>query len=410
MTQCRPKHPCGITIVKSTLGASCGPRNNSVEAVQIAEGSALFIDECGKLDVKIDCCDDCKFTWQVNPANASVGSYVQFTAAGLRSKQKVSVVFQNGQYYKDYTFQADSSGIVSNESILLVGPPGMYVVRPTAENCTPDPFSSAISVSANVQTACSGNVTITPSFSKMVVTEGGQVNLVLKVQNTNNNAVTVNMSQITLPANLTTTTPVLLQNEVVPANSYILKTWTLDATNPNLTDSVQSLLIPSGAGSYVCGNDQYNAGGGTASTTVTKTPAPACGLVIQSFTAVPSSITSGQSATLKLVLKNTGTTLLTNIQYPGFQLSTPDVGITPAGAALSITGASIPAGQTYTVDVPFTPTVSSTQQVSYLISAGAISAMCGLQQISNTADSATTYVVQTAYVTPGDSNPNNSGN
>lgn len=376
----------------------------SIPNMPIAPNSGLFINSLGQLDINCailgaHCCwpvgptspAPVPYVWTVAPARITEGQQVTINVSGLIPFALFTVRMTPGVGPVEYIpLKADADGNVVNAKVRLSDAQPAVVFTPIYPGGVPATANFSVEVlacGAIEECTCQGGVTVTPFFSDLSVVSGQSVTLLLVVKNTNSCPITsFNLPALNLPAEFTTATPVSISNEIIPGKGSRTFEYVLQVQNTTPDPVQATITVPSSSGTFSCDGNSYSAGGGAVTLTIAPATGSYCGLVIDSFTFTPPSVLDNTASTLEVVVRNVGSSVISNLAMPFLNIGGADVVIT-AGAT-TIGFAAVPTlapGATHTVSVSVTydaiPANPHTHTVT--IPAGYIYGTCNGSQISN---------------------------
>jgi hypothetical protein len=382
--------------IKAGGGLKLGPQGLEIDCLALRQlcnfrTSSNFSDING----------DCGIAWSVVPTQVGKNQPIVIQMAGLSPGGMATAMITplpSGSP-SVVNLQADNTGTVTAESgtVLMDGPEGNYEVRVLVAGCKLGPEKVQIEVVdyAALQ-ACNGYVTVTPTFNVSAAPNNSNVALTISLNNTNSGPVTVNLPQVVLPAGLTSTQQIGGVIKTVQGGGSEQLNYMLSATNSGQNAIAASLTIPANFASYVCNGSTFSAGGGAATVQLNPTPGPACGLVIQSFSASTSTISSGNQTSFVLVLKNTGTNPITNLSGT-VPIGGNGITSSPTPLLLAASNLTLAPGASHTLSATASFTLTDPGAGAKIVYAttsnGVFSGTCNGTQVSNSASVSTTVTV-----------------
>lgn len=366
----------------------------------------------------------CTYFWSLGAQSMQNGDAQTISLVGAPPGLRVSFTFDMPGGVKFVTnIVADSNGMGTKRIVVLNGN-GVYTVTASACGCGANPgcktftvcppapvcaevslntsASACVAASGNLfsggeifSTACDRAVTVVPKFSAASVNSGGYASLELRVTNTNNVPVKFSLGNVTLPPELSGT--VNIPQVIINGQSTLVRTFTLTATAGVNTDAV--VTIGNGVGTYICGGQQYSASGGQDLISVI---APAgnlgCDLRVEVFAWTPANILNGGTTQLQLVLKNYGSTSVTDVAVAA--ISGP---ATFSGSALATSGATIAPGATLSLTSTgvIEHTAGTAQTFNAFAPAGTITYKCNNGSFNIGAPIQTSIVVAAGTIANG---------
>ncbi len=325
---CSQKTSCSCASAKSNSFSfsplSWGAKNLTTSCASeftVKPGSGIIVNDCGELSIDPDWLNTQIHGTQTNKilfwnlsASATLGGEIEVNLSGGPVNSSALLKLVSGTYAKEYTLATNAAGNIASKLIPVQGPSGNYIVTIAAAGYSSNPGALPLVVGTPATvTDCSGSVVIEPFVSYPSVGTGNQVILTLKLTNTNKNAITLNMPALVLPDGLTSTSPVAIAAEIAGDASTSVG-FTLVASNLTEVDVTKVITIPSGAGSYSCGGQNYSAGGGSATLVIKKAIAAPAGLQLTGIQFDRSVYYSGQPISITLGIKNTGSATLTDVK------------------------------------------------------------------------------------------------
>lgn len=383
---CKPAPQVVITPI--TQGV---PANTNPDYLLLAPNSGLYVNSHGQLDInweivrkQLDSANDSEagmetdcsrsITWSVTPAQVSQGDNITLNMAGLKAYEDAKIVLSYGmdkQYVWDVV--ANRLGRVEGAKLrITTNIKGTYKIAPIVTCAVVTPVVETFEVingNEDVTAICDGNVTIVPTFADTTVASGtfGQLKLVLT--NTHSAAVSnISLDWNKLPTGIVATsssTPSVEFNAAkdefrivnfpsLPgaAQSEIIINY--KATNNTFSDIIARLKLVTGSGSYSCGGNIYQAGGGTTAVTITAGLSETKELRIEEFSIsglTSGAVFAGTNLTFTVKIKNAGNVALSGISVGPVLLNNSNSAVTtnPSGASIIGTNISLAPGATHTL-------------------------------------------------------------
>lgn len=185
--------------------------------------------------------------------------------------------------------------------------------------------------------SCEGNVTLHLVFLQNFSVHNGTATLVLTVVNSNSAPVNFNLQKLLLPAGISG--DVLVPSTEIPGNASLSFKFQLDTQNATPNKVNLLVEVPAGAGTYLCGNTRYSAGGAAANLqigSITGGSGASCDLRVEEFSFSPSSSENGKPVKLCITLKNYGSMPVTNVVVPAIVLPTELASATNTASSIGI--------------------------------------------------------------------------
>ena len=367
------------------------PRHENPDQLLLAPNSGLFVNVHGQLDInwaivrkqldnannsEVGMETDCgrQVTWNISPAQISKGDNLTLNMAGLQPFEECKIVLTYG-IDKQYVWSvvANKMGRVEGAKLRITSDiKGTYKVAPLVTCATLVPLVETFEVitgNEDVVISCDGNITIVPEFASITVADGAFGQLRLVVTSTHSSPVTsVALDWTALPDGLVATGS---PNSLVEfnaaktefrlnpianfgANAQEVIVINFKATNQTFSDITGRLKIISGAGSYTCAGNIYQAGGGTATITVLAGLEEINKLTIDEFSVTgltSGAATAGTNLTFTLKVRNSGNTTLTNVSIGSIPLNNGNSAVVtaPANAGILASGLTLAPGAIHTV-------------------------------------------------------------
>lgn len=439
---CQPQPQVIITPI--TQGV---PKDVNPDFLLLAPNSGLYVNAHGQLDVnwatvrqqldnsndseagmETDC--DREVTWNISPAQLSQGDNLTLNMAGLKPYESCLVVLTYG-LDKQYVWEvvADRVGRVQGAKLrITTGIKGTYTVAPLVTCAVVAPVAETFEVitgNEDVVVLCDGNVTIVPSFVGNSVEDDAFGQLRLTVTSTHGSAVTnLGLDWTQFPAGLVGTTSGNPEVEFsedktefrispiasFPANSQTVVIINYRATNQTFNDITARLRLVSGAGTYSCGGNIYQTGGGSTAITIKAGLTETSELRIDSFTVTgltDNKVAAGTNLTFSLVIKNTGNVALTNIAVGPIPLNNGNSAVTTSPVNAGILASSITllpgASHTMTSVASFNLAdwgTATTFDHVVNVNAASVVGMSGLQQVVSSNSVATQFTILKSATDP----------
>jgi hypothetical protein len=383
---CKPAPQVIITAITQGI-----PRDTNPDYLLLAPNSGLYVNPHGQLDInwaivrgnldkendsEVGMETDCsrQVTWSIAPAQVSQGDNLTLNMAGLKPYEDVTVVLSYG-IDKQYIWEvvANRMGRVEGAKLrITTGIKGTYKVAPLTTCATMVPLVETFEVitgNEDTITICDGNVTIVPSFVSTSVEDGAIGQLKIVISSNNSSPVTnVGLDWTPFPAGTIGTTsanPFVEYNTAAtefrinpipsfPANSQQEILLNFKGVNQTFSDIVARLKLVSGAGTYSCGGNIYQAGGGSTSVTIKAGLQEVNELRIDDFSVtglISGAVTAGTNLTFSLRIKNTGNTTITTINVGPIPLNNGNSAVTtnPANAGILASNITLLPGATHTM-------------------------------------------------------------
>lgn len=383
---CRPTPQVIITPI--TQGV---PRDTNPDYLLLAPNSGLYVNSHGQLDInwatvrqQLDKQNDSEagmetdcsrqVSWSISPAQISQGDNLTFSMTGLKAYEDVTVVLSYG-LDKQYVWEvvADRMGRVENAKLrITTGIRGTYKVAPLVSCASVAPLAETFEVvtgGEDVTVTCDGNVTMVPRFPDSFIADGAIGQLKILVTSTHSSPVAgLNLAWTKFPEglvgvpganpqveyNATATEFRIKPIPSFPANSQQEILVNFRGVNRTFDDIITQLKLVSGAGTYSCGGNVYQAGGGSASITVTAGLGEIKELTIDEFSVAgltSGAVTAGNNLTFTLKIKNTGNTTVTSINVGPIPLNNGNSAVTtnPVNAGILASNITLLPGATHTL-------------------------------------------------------------
>lgn len=383
---CKPAPQVIITPI--TQGV---PRDTNPDYLLLAPNSGLYVNTHGQLDInwsivrqqldkqnnseagmETDCTR--QVTWSISPAQISQGDNLTLNMAGLKPYEDVTVVLSYG-VDKQYVWEvvANRMGRVEGAKLrITTGIKGTYKVTPLTTCAVMTPLTETFAViTGNEDTVslCDGNVTIVPSFVSTSVEDGAIGQLKIVISSNNSSPVSnVGLDWTPFPAGTLGTTsanPYVEYNTTAtefriktipsfPANSQQEFLLNFKGVNQTFNDIVARLKLVSGAGTYSCGGNIYQTGGGNTSTTIKAGLQEINQLKIDDFSVTgltSGAVVANTNLTFSLRIKNTGNTTITSITVGPILLNNGNSAVvtTPVNAGILASSITLLPGATHTM-------------------------------------------------------------
>jgi hypothetical protein len=367
------------------------PKNQNPDLLLLAPNSGLFVNTAGQLDINwaivrknLDNANDSEagmeadcsrqVTWSISPAQVSQGDNLTLSMAGLKPYEDAKIVLTYGagkQYIWDVV--ADKMGKVEGAKLrITTGISGTYKVTPLVTCAAMMPLVEtfeAITGNEDVVVLCDGNVTMVPSFGATSIKDGAFGQLKIIVTSTHSSPVAnVALAWTKLPDGLVgvdSSSPLVEFNAAkdefrinampsLPANGQTTFTINFKGVNQTFDDINAALKLVSGTGSYTCGGNGYQAGGGsTGNLTILAGLQLINKLVMDEFAVTGftnGAVTAGTSLTFTLKIRNAGNATLTQVAV-NVPLNNGNSAVTtnPANAVILASGLTLAPGDTHTV-------------------------------------------------------------